>query len=170
MDTSTRDVGPSPKFQFLVIWASLLVAQGMIVIVSQTATSIPPSAPDTGVPASVAGTIPPIVFSAAGIVAIILATVLFRVFMVGARRQLGSAAGAAGSGVAASDRPLREIASRTLVPWILRWALLEMVTMLGFVQSMLSATPAAIYPFAAVGLIGFAMTVPTEGRIRASLR
>jgi hypothetical protein len=51
-----------------------------------------------------------------------------------------------------------------------RWMFIEMILLVGFMSSMLSADPSAIYPFAAASFIGFVLTFPTEQKFRAILQ
>lgn len=144
--TPTR---PFSMFQAMMIWAALLMSQGMIVLVSQTAVVRPLSAPDQPAPSSL-GAIDPRIFIAIGVAAALLAFVIPRV-LVSQMRRTGS------------QPDLKKVLSI----WIVRWTMLEAVTLMGFVSSMLNNDPAAIYPFAGVALIGFALTFPTDQKARS---
>jgi hypothetical protein len=140
---------PAPIFQALVIWGSLLASQGMIVLVSQTAMTRTPSAPDlTGArpPASAVGHIPSSFFFIAAGVSLILAFVIPNLLL---KRQ-------------------KVLTVKKVLPiWLVRWALLESVTLFGFLNAMLNANPQAIYPFAGASLIGFVLSFPSERKLAA---
>ncbi len=55
-------------------------------------------------------------------------------------------------------------------PLIMRLAILESVTLLGFVIAYLSHQPAKILPFMALSLTGFIKCFPTEDRMRSFLQ
>jgi hypothetical protein len=175
MDTNRTPSGPAPAFQSALIWAALLMSQGMVVIISQTAVTKPLSAPDQP-PASSIGAIDPKIFMVIAGVLLISAFLIPRLLFAAARKRLQdpsrarSAPAPGALSTAFGELSMQEIMQSVFVVWIVRWALLESITMIGFVSSMLSAQPVVIYPFAAVSFIGFALTFPTEEKIRASAR
>lgn len=165
MRPGSRPNPPSFMMQFYILWAALLASQGMIVIVSQTVMNQPrPGAPEISpgiaAPASTLEATGMPVWYLAVVAGVILLGAIFipRLLAKASTKRL-------------SDRnaSLSEIAPKVLPLWILRWALLEAVTMLGFVASVLYARPDYILPFATVAAIGFILTFPTEQKIRATL-
>jgi hypothetical protein len=135
--------------QAKIVWATLLVSQGMIVWVSQTAVTATMTAPDQPA-ASDLGFVHPLVFGVLSAVFLAAAIFVPRLLMNSVRRS--------------GDQD--EFLTKKVLPiWIVRWSLLEMITFVGFVCSMIDADPAAVYPFAAVSLVGFLVTFPSESKM-----
>lgn len=156
-----------PAIQILVIWGAFLASQGMIVLVSQTAMTGLPSAPDrieelpVSMPpaASAIGHIPEWIFYAAAGVSLLMAFAIPRLLLKRVKPGFG-----------ADGRLAGETARKTLSAWIVRWILLEAITLIGFLDAMLSAEPSAIYPFAGVALVGFLLSYPSERKIAARVQ
>ncbi len=66
--------------------------------------------------------------------------------------------------------PLEKFIQKMLPAMIVRWALLDSVTVTGFVLSFTSGDHAYVMAFAAVALVGFALTFPSERHLRGVLR
>ncbi len=160
-DRPTADA-PSPLLPFFLIWGSLLTSQALIVLMSQTAVvGVHLARLGEQVPASlVAAQIPQGLFIALGVFFLAAAYFSPRLFMKGVRDSFASRS---------TEPSFKEIAEKSSVGWILRWILLEAVTLMGFMSSMLYGEPTAIYPFAAASLVCFALTVPSEQKIRSGL-
>ena len=159
MDHSQRPQ-PPPMLQALIMWGALLASQGMIVLVSQTAMTRTPTAPDAAViqaPASAMGAIPEWMFIVAAVVSLALAYAVPKLLT-----KPQPTFDSSGAVTAESMR-------RILPIWLVRWALLESVTLFGFLDSMLNANPRAIYPFAGAALIGFILSFPSERKLRVGL-
>ncbi len=163
METTTpdSDKGSSPMIQATMIWSSFMVSQALIVLVSQTAMSRTMSPPDQVVPASAAGAVHPIIFVGLAMGAAAAAVLVPKQTLTLAKKNMA---------VEGLETSLREIAKRVLPASIVRWMLIEMIVLVGFLFSMLSAQPSAIYPFAAASLLGFILTFPTEKKFRAFLQ
>lgn len=132
-----------------------------MVLASQTAmTNVRSSAAGQAPASLLAATVPQYVFALAALLFVAAAYFLPRLLMGSVRKQLASQG---------EEPTFRQITDKVLIIWILRWAMIEAVTMMGFAASMMYADPAAIYPFAAVSLIGFALTVPSEQKVRSGL-
>ncbi len=143
----------------MLVWGVLLASQGMIVLVSQTAVVKPLSPPDQVAPASALGALNPHVFMMIAAIIALAAFALPRFLLQSIRRHF------------VANPPVevisREVMTRVLPVWIVRWALLESITLLGFVVSMLNNDPPAIYPFAGAALVGFVLSLPNEQKLRA---
>ncbi|MBI3558109.1 MAG: hypothetical protein HY074_17735, partial [Deltaproteobacteria bacterium] len=55
------------------------------------------------------------------------------------------------------------------VPWIIRMAFLNSVTIFGFVISITKHSPARIIPFFVASMIGYLFNFPSEDRIKTSV-
>jgi hypothetical protein len=65
-----------------------------------------------------------------------------------------------------SDAEVMKMAAPAL---IIQYALLEFVTLLGLVHTLVSKNPAAGLPYAALGILGMLMAKPSPDRMRACL-
>jgi len=153
--------GPPPVLQALIIWCALLASQGMIVLVSQTATVRPLSPPDQVVPPSALGTLNPQIFMGIAAFMALLAFMVPQVLLKSLKKRF--AANPPGEIVS------REVMAKVLPVWIVRWAFLESITMMGFLVAMLNNDPPAIYPFAGAALIGFVLALPNESKLRSAV-
>jgi hypothetical protein len=137
-----------------VIWGALLAAQvvycgGVFLLLDET--SVRTDSPEM---------LNPIRFILAGAAlgALALAAVMPKLMLRSAitRRQ------------AADPRPPSpaEMAEMSLVPSLIRWVLLETVTLNGFVLAMIQRDPRQILPFFAVAFVALAMSYPSERAIR----
>lgn len=162
METNAADSGLSPVIRASAIWGALLVSQGMIVLVSQTAMTRTNhlSPPDQSVPASSLGSINPLVFGAVGLLAVAMAFFIPKLLLSTAKSRLASSP---------TELTLRDISAKVFPVLLIRWMLIEMITLVGFVASMLSGDTSMIYPYAAASLLGFVLTFPTEQKFRSSL-
>ncbi len=148
---------PQPMSQALILWGALLMSQAMIVIVSQTAMTRPPEAPDLNQPAaSAVGHLPDWYFMVGALGALVLSFVIPKILSKNAKPAFDQ-----------QGQVTRESMQKILPTWIIRWALLETVTLFGFLNSMLSSRPTAIYPYAGAALIGFLLAFPSESKLRA---
>lgn len=134
----------------------------MIVLVSQTAMtgrlSRTPSAPDLSAsqaPASAMGAIPEWVFVVAAVASLLLAYFIPQFLLKKSKPAFG-----------ANGEVTSESMQKILPAWLVRWALIESVTLFGFLNSMLNANPRAIYPFAGAALIGFMLSFPNERKLK----
>lgn len=152
---------PPPLLQAMLVWGILLASQGMIVLVSQTAVVKPLSPPDQVAPASALGTLNPQLFMIVAAIVALAAFLLPRVLLQSIRRHFMANPPA--------EVVSREVMARVLPVWIVRWALLESITLLGFVVSMLNNDPPTIYPFAGAALVGFVLSLPNEQKLRAAV-
>ena len=151
--------------QFFILWASLLASQSMIVLVAQTAITHPVITSGSEAPASAfaAQGVPLEVF---GVIAAVFAAAAYFVPRLMLRELAASFRAQPNS---LSNVELKDLTEKVLPAWIVRWVLLEAVTLVGFTASILYALPTAIYPFAAVSLVAFALTFPSEEKIRSQL-
>lgn len=65
--------------------------------------------------------------------------------------------------------PLEQVAQKAIVPFILRCAFLDSVTIMGFLLSFMSGDMTYVFGFAAVALVGFALSFPSERNVRGFL-
>jgi hypothetical protein len=152
---------PSLSIQSLFIWGAFIASQGMIVLVSQTAMARMPSAPDgiaqipVSMPpaASAIGHVPEWIFYVAAGACALMALVIPRLLSKGTGET--------------PQMTSQKTSQKILSAWLVRWVLLEAITLIGFLDAMLSAEPSAIYPFAGVALIGFLFSYPSERKIAA---
>ena len=162
MNTTNVRTGPAPIFQAIMIWGSLLAGQGMVVLVSQTAVGPNAlTAPDQTLPASSLGHVNPMIFMIAAGAMLLVAALLPQLLL----KQVKST-----SYDFQNQDDIRNAMKKVLPIWIVRWAMLESVTLMGFVNSMLNNDPSAIYPYAAVAAFGFIVTFPTEAKLRAAVQ
>ena len=62
--------------------------------------------------------------------------------------------------------PLATLAPKAFVPFLVRWVLLDGVTVIGMTTTILTGRTEFLYAFAAVALVGFALAFPSERNIR----
>jgi cytochrome b561 len=160
-ETRTPPAPQAPVIQAVIIWGMLMASQGMIVIVSQTAMTKTISPPDQFAPASAVGTLHPLIFISLAVGAGIAALMIPKLIILTAKKSLKATG---------QEPTLQEIAARVFPALFSRWMFIEMILLVGFMSSMLSADPSAIYPFAAASFIGFVLTFPTEQKFRAILQ
>lgn len=143
----------NPHLTMKILWAALAATQLMLVFVATIQQ--PPAQPldDTmrfALMAVAGGTL-------------FLAFVLPQMF----GKQLR--AGFEKQGRAVDGIPLPEIAQKAIVPFIIRCALLDSVTVMGFLLSFMSGDMTYVMAFAAIALVGFALTFPSERNVRGLL-
>jgi hypothetical protein len=56
------------------------------------------------------------------------------------------------------------------VPWIVRLALLESVTVMGYMIAFLKHDPGKIAPFLLISVIGFLLSFPSEDKVQSAFR
>lgn len=159
---TTRKMNPLVTLQ--VLWAAMLATQAIFVLISQTATTSPVStAGETSAAVALepaVGSLPVSLFVLLAFVSLALAVFLPKLLVKAKVLQLRPEAG---------QTPLEQLIPIAVTAKIIRWAMLESITVYGLILSLVNGNPYYIYPFAAVSLIGFAMTFPNEKAIRTAL-
>ena len=153
----------NPLATLQILWAAMLGTQGIMVLISQTATVSPlansPSAIDSQL-GPAAGSLPVSLFVLLAMfslgLAIFLPKLLIKQKVLRVQNEPGQTA-------------LEKLVPIAVTAKVIRWAMLESITVYGLILSLVNGNPYLIYPFAAVSLIGFAMTFPNEKAIRNAL-
>jgi cytochrome bd-type quinol oxidase subunit 2 len=148
----------NPSVQVMkIIWGALLVALLVYVGISFTMLS-------GGQPPNWAGLADfsdplriPLITT--GFISLAMSATLPKIMLVAQKRKRKSA----------QPMEMREMANLFFVPLIIRLALLESVTLYGFVLVQMKKDPAQIVPFAAVSIVGFLLAFPSEEKIRTTL-
>lgn len=155
----------NPLTVLLILWAAMMSTQAIFVIIARTATlggqaSVAPAvASDAAAAPGVYG-LPVPMFAGLAVISVLMAVFLPKLLVKAQVSKLGQ------TGERVSLEKLAPIATTMM---IVRWALLESVTLYGLILSLTNADPNLILPFAAVALIGFALTFPSESGMRKAL-
>lgn len=159
---------PNPLATLLILWAAMLSTQAIFILIARTATSgsqpsnpdsLTNTIPDYSAPAAT-GTLPIPMFVALAAVSVLLAYFLPKLI---AKAQIAKLKQEGGT------IPLEKIIPIAVTTKVIRWAMLESVTLYGLILSLTNADPNLILPFAAVALVGFALSFPSEKGIRGAL-
>lgn len=151
---------PNPAFVLLILWAAMLATQAVFVFVARTATSGALSAPDQVAMGPARGSLSVPMFAGLAIVSLLLAIFLPKLLMKPQIAKLEQTGGPV---------PIEKLVPIAVTGKIIRWAMLESITIYGLMLALFNADPNIILPFAAVALIGFALTFPSEKSIRGFL-
>lgn len=137
-----------------ILWGALLIAQviycGVAYLVLNDAT-VRTDAPETLNPIR-------LVMAAAALMALGLSAVVPKIMLQSAIRKRHA--------TDPRPLPLASMAEISLVPSLIRWVLLETVTLNGFVLAMIQRDPRQILPFFVIAFFALAAGYPSEKAIR----
>ncbi|MES2964856.1 MAG: hypothetical protein V4760_13275 [Bdellovibrionota bacterium] len=147
----------NPELVLKILWGALAMAQFMLVFVSSTILTTPPD------PAAFTDIVK-YMFLAMAAGALVMAFVLPNFLSMQIRTRIEK------EGRSIDSMEVRELAPRATVPFIMRLALLESVTLMGMMLTLQSGDQSYVMALAAVALVGFAVSFPSERNIRGILR
>jgi hypothetical protein len=145
-----------PQNQLLtlkILWAALAMAQLMFIFLAKTMAPNP-NPPENFETMRLA-------LTSFAVVSIVMSFVMSKFGAKMARASLTK------RGVNVESADIATLVQPLMVAHILRWALLESASLNGFLLSLFSNDPTYVMAFAAVSLLGFALTFPSERALRS---
>jgi hypothetical protein len=148
---------PPPTFTPMIIWGALLMSQLMYVMVAlQVSNRVNPNAAATTADPGVLK----FPLSLAALAAFTAAIFIPRILLKSSANRLNT-----------DNAPLKDLMKAFMPPFIVRLALFEGVTLLGFVLVIAGREPLiTMLPFLGASMIGFILNFPNEAKVRNMLK